>query len=314
MKQFTTPRLRLNVLQQEDILEAVEALNTNEARKYLGGIKEDIAASEAYHEMLDKSGIWSVRLIDSDVFIGIVSLTDYHEAHYTELSYVFSDKHWGKGYAYEAVVPIIEYAKEQLRLDVIVAETQSANYPSIRLLEKLNFHKKHELMRFDNMQSVYELHLNDYIAYLRARVGNAAVNLTGVNVLITNHKHQILLQKRGEYPLKWGLIGGIVELGETLEAACLREAYEETGLTLTDQPTLIGTTSGKDCYMHLPNGHQAYFITAGFHINYNGEPLSVDGKETKELVFFDFDNLPEELVKSHRNMIDVYLSKCIELH
>jgi len=43
---------------------------------------------------------------------------------------------------------------------------------------------------------------------------------------------QILLVRRGHAPLQgyWGLPGGGVELGETVEAAVVREVEEETGL------------------------------------------------------------------------------------
>ena len=76
--------------------------------------------------------------------------------------------------------------------------------------------------------------LMDYVKYIRERVGHDTINLTGVNVLIINKDNKLLLQKRGTFPFKWGLVGGITELGESLEATAIREAKEETGLNIKE--------------------------------------------------------------------------------
>jgi len=51
---------------------------------------------------------------------------------------------------------------------------------------------------------------------------------------------RIVLVKRAHEPLKgeWNLPGGGVELGETLEQACAREVFEETGLVVTVGPVI----------------------------------------------------------------------------
>lgn len=145
----------------------------------------------------------------------------------------------------------------------------------------------------------------DYIKYIRSRVGKDLINLTGVNVLIINSKNEVLLQKRGEYPFKWGLIGGITELGESLEDTAFREAFEETGLRIRNL-NLLDTSSGKDCHLKLPNGDEAYFITIGFYTKtYEGE-LLVDGKEKMDLKFYSPDSLPKEIPKTHRGLINKY--------
>ena len=145
----------------------------------------------------------------------------------------------------------------------------------------------------------------DYVKYLRNKIGHDAINLTGVNILIINESNQVLLQKRGTYPFKWGLIGGITELGESLEDTAIRETKEETGLDIEDL-SLLGTTSGENCYIHFPNEDKAYFITIGYVTKSFKGDLIIDNLETKDLRFFSYEDLPQNIPSSHRILLDKY--------
>src|SRR6266851_7378515 len=57
--------------------------------------------------------------------------------------------------------------------------------------------------------------------------------LVGVGAVIVEN-HRVLLIRRGQAPLlgEWSLPGGVLECGETLREAVVREAREETGLAV----------------------------------------------------------------------------------
>jgi 8-oxo-dGTP diphosphatase len=57
--------------------------------------------------------------------------------------------------------------------------------------------------------------------------------LVGVGAVIVE-ENRVLLIRRGQPPLlgEWSLPGGVLECGETLRAAVIREALEETGLVV----------------------------------------------------------------------------------
>ena len=64
--------------------------------------------------------------------------------------------------------------------------------------------------------------------------------LVGVGAIIIE-ENRVLLVKRGHPPLmgEWSIPGGVLEIGETLREAAIREAMEETGLQV-EPSTLLG--------------------------------------------------------------------------
>jgi 8-oxo-dGTP diphosphatase len=64
--------------------------------------------------------------------------------------------------------------------------------------------------------------------------------LVGVGAVILSDAGQVLLVKRRQEPLagQWSLPGGMLEIGETLEAGVAREMVEETGLVVSVGPVV----------------------------------------------------------------------------
>lgn len=69
----------------------------------------------------------------------------------------------------------------------------------------------------------------DYIRWIRSYVGNQEIILNFSGGILTNQNNEILLQLRSDKKL-WGLPGGAIEKGESVERAAIREVLEETGI------------------------------------------------------------------------------------
>ncbi len=119
--------------------------------------------------------------------------------------------------------------------------------------------------------------------------------------IIPDESGRILLVKRCDCG-KWGIPGGLMEYGETLEQAALREAREETGLDI-EITALSGIYSG---FISRSTGNQP--ITAAFIARITGGELYCDHIETDSLEWFGRDELPEIYSPQHIAMINDYFN------
>ena len=129
----------------------------------------------------------------------------------------------------------------------------------------------------------------------------------GAAAIIVNEKGQILLQSRADRN-RWGLPGGCQELGERFQDTIIREIKEETNLDVKEEDLeLIDIVSGDSRRNDYPNGDVVINNTALYCIRKYSEELKWDS-ESKEMRFFDLDNLPEnqndpDLIETYKNFI-----------
>ncbi|MBO5138656.1 MAG: NUDIX domain-containing protein [Bacilli bacterium] len=125
----------------------------------------------------------------------------------------------------------------------------------------------------------------------------------GAAAIIVNENGQILLQSRADND-RWGLPGGCQELGERFEDTIIREVKEETNLNITeDNLELIAIVSGNSRRNEYPNGDVVINNTALYCVkNYSGE-IKWDS-ESKDMKFFDLDNLP--MNQNDPDLIEIY--------
>lgn len=128
----------------------------------------------------------------------------------------------------------------------------------------------------------------------------------GAAAIIVNENGQILMQSRADRD-KWGLPGGCQELGESFKDTIIREVKEETNLDVLESDLeLVDIVSGVSRRNNYPNGDVVINNTALYCIrNYSGE-LKWDA-ESKDMKFFDLDNLPKN--QNDSDLIDAYREK-----
>lgn len=128
----------------------------------------------------------------------------------------------------------------------------------------------------------------------------------GAAAIIENDKGQILLQSRADRN-KWGLPGGCQEVGESFKETIIREIKEETNLDVKmSDLDIIDIVSGSSRKNSYPNGDVVYNNTVLYLIkNYTGTLKW--NKESKEMKFFDIDDLPNN--QNDADLINIYINK-----
>lgn len=145
-----------------------------------------------------------------------------------------------------------------------------------------------------------------YVMNLRKLVGTRPLILPGAVVLLVNENNELLLQHRKDG--YWGVPGGLMELGESLEDTAKREVKEETGLEVGEME-LLDVLSGPDYFLELPNGDEIYSVTAVYLTFESKGMIEIDKTESIDLQYFNINQLPEGLNEANRSYIEVYLKK-----
>ena len=135
--------------------------------------------------------------------------------------------------------------------------------------------------------------LMGYIEELRAVVGPRPLITAGVVVVVVRGNTVLLDMRRDSR--KWGLPGGLKELGESMEEAAQRELLEETGL-LARKLRLLALCSGPGFAHTYPNGDRIDQVAALYQaLEVEGGDPRAGEQESLEVGYFAVDRLPSPM-------------------
>ena len=115
--------------------------------------------------------------------------------------------------------------------------------------------------------------------------------------VVFNDRREVLLQKRSDNGY-WGLPGGVVDIGESVEQCVIREVLEETRLHVTVK-RLIGIYSDPSEFaiMTYPDGNILHTVTPAFECEWQSGELGIS-EESTDVGYFPVDGLPENTLFS----------------
>jgi len=232
---FTSAQLRFRSLDERDLESLIEFAGDEEVVRWTAAIPHPFSEADgrAYIEASQQENrlVFAVEEIASGDFIGCIRIDA--EAAVGDIGYWVARPHWGKGYAGEAAKRITRLAFEALELTALEAEVMQGNLVSEKVLLAAGFEKSGEAVgtrgRCDGVATFrYQLAQRDWAT-------NAASKptLLVVAVAMVDADGRVLMAKRPagkKLAGLWEFPGGKVSLGETPEAALIRELEEELGV------------------------------------------------------------------------------------
>jgi RimJ/RimL family protein N-acetyltransferase len=147
LKVLETQRLLLRQFVPTDAAFILELLNEPSFLQNIGdrGVRT-LSDAERYIETGPAAsyarngfGLYLVEMKEPHQPIGMCGLIKRDSLEDVDLGYAFLPRYWSKGYAIESVLAVMQYAKNIVRLERVVAVVDPNNQGSIRVLERAGF-------------------------------------------------------------------------------------------------------------------------------------------------------------------------------
>jgi RimJ/RimL family protein N-acetyltransferase len=142
-KGLRSARLQLRRFTPADLPLLIELNADPQVMRWLGGVMNPEQTAEmlrgriiGYYEENPGLGIWATLLRDSGECIGFHQLNHLHGEDRIQVGYRLFPRHWGRGYATEMTVALLDYAFRGLGLPTVAAITALDNRASQNVLLK----------------------------------------------------------------------------------------------------------------------------------------------------------------------------------
>ena len=147
MKILETERTILREVAEDDAEFILDLLNQPSFIRYIGDRNvRTIDEARVYIESrLTKSyrkfgfGMWAVQLKETNVAAGLCGFVKRDSLPEADIGFAFLPQYAGQGYAFESAAAALEYGRNVLNLNPVLAITSKDNESSGKLLGKLDF-------------------------------------------------------------------------------------------------------------------------------------------------------------------------------
>lgn len=160
-----TERLRLRQVEDSDAEFLLELLNEPSFIRFVAdrGVRTQADALGYIADKIKPNyaefgfGFYIVQLKEMLQPIGMCGLIKREILDDVDIGYSFLQRFWGRGYAYESAAALMNYGRDVLRLEGIIALTAADNESSIRLIEKLRlrYEKTIQLPGYESESRLY---------------------------------------------------------------------------------------------------------------------------------------------------------------
>lgn len=160
-----TDRMRLRLLREDDADALDGVFGDAEVMRFGSGVQSREAVSawlqaQLAHYTAHGFGPWAViEKATGDVigYCGLFYYADVAGQPDVEVGYRLARKHWGRGFATEAVLAVRDYAFNALGLSRLIAMIDPANTASIRVAQKVGMHYEKDVWfeGYDHADHVY---------------------------------------------------------------------------------------------------------------------------------------------------------------